>query len=84
MMGPGSVLFLRSRQRLAFRDTLERAAISSGSRPSDVRASICVQFWDGSVVEEPMGDDATLEKRLGMPFVFSKPKKHVYVKVGFR
>lgn len=83
-MGEGSVVFLRGRQRLAWRDCLERSAVASGYLPSDVRSVICVQFWDGTVVEEPVGDDASLERRLGKPFVFSKPKKHVFVKIGFR
>lgn len=86
LMGEGSTFFLRGRQHFALRDCLERVAISSGAgaQPSDVRASVCVQFWDGSVVEEPVADDAALETRLAAPFVFSKPKKYVYVKVGFR
>ncbi|KAL7417370.1 hypothetical protein BDY24DRAFT_374670 [Mrakia frigida] len=84
LMGEGSVVFLRGRQRLAWRDCLERSAVASGYLPSDVRSVICVQFWDGTVVEEPVGDDASLERRLGKPFVFSKPKKHVFVKIGFR
>ncbi|KAL7417488.1 hypothetical protein BDY24DRAFT_375057 [Mrakia frigida] len=82
-VGAESVVFLRGRQRLAFRDCLERRAISLGLRPSDVYAVVSATFCDGSTAAEVMGDDASLQRRLARPFEFLKPIEHLGVVVGF-